>query len=162
MNVCFCQECTGPHIFFALTHWETTQPYKERTGSTLAEKKGRWDHWAEGSFYQTSIFFGSAGWRERRLTWRCTCLTQHFDLSLCTFCIPGQVSEEGFQGFMKAGMAKPGLLCILVLWPPCPCLELLSVPSMSTRGGAMLLAVRHQSMGNPLSPLVRRYYLMHG
>lgn len=56
--------------------------------------------------------FHSAGRRERSLGQRCTWLTQRFALSLCTFCIPGQVPVEGFQRFMKARMDQPAWLAL--------------------------------------------------
>lgn len=111
------------------------------------------------SFHYLSL----AGRRERSHGQRRTRLAQDFDLTLCTFCTPGQVPVEGFRRFMKTRTNQPvwlvlylGPLTSLIEPRICVCLKYIF------QGATTLLAARHQSMGNPPYPLVHCYYLMHG
>lgn len=58
-------------------------------------------------------------------------------------------------------ISQSGFLCILVRWPSWLSQELLSDWSISHWEATTFLAGRHQSVVNPLCPLVHCYYLMY-
>lgn len=93
--------------------------------------------------------FCLAEWRERGHDQRCTWLTQHFDLNLSMFWIPGLVSVKGFQRRMKARLDQPVWLALylgrMTLWLS---QEFVYAWSISSREATMFLAGRRQSIGN--------------
>lgn len=159
MNLCFCQECTGPHIFFGLTHWETAWSSEERTGSALSvfltKLAPAW--WLQLPLLSPCRMGGGRETMGKDVPgWPNTLASVSVSLSS-----QGKSLWKDFGDLWRPGrISQSGYLCIWVQWPSWLSQEPVSAWSISNWEATTFLAVRLQSVVNPPCPLVHCYYLM--
>ena len=161
MNLCFCQECTGPHIFFGLTRWENRMIFRRKNRKcifSVFEQTAPQPLMATAFIAFTRLGGGREVLDKDVLGWPKT-----LTLVYVSFASRDKSLWKDFRDLWRPEwISQSGLLCVSVQWPPWLSQELVSAWSISSREATMLLAGRHQSMGNPPYPLVHCYYLMHG